>query len=45
MHKFMVIAPQGGLAFENRIDLEIIEICFIYQAPREFLKPREPQLC
>ena len=45
MHKFMVIAPQDGFVFENRIDLEIIEICFIYQTPIEFLKPREPRLC
>ena len=41
----MVIAPQGGFVFENRIDLEIIKICFIYQTPIEFLKPREPRLC
>ena len=33
MHKFMVKTPQGGYVFENRIDLEIIEICFIYQTP------------
>ena len=30
--------------FENRIDLEIIEISFIYQTPIEFLKSREPRL-
>ena len=36
----MVIAPRGSFVFENRIDLEIIEICFTYQTPIEFLKPR-----
>ena len=41
----MVIALQGDYVFENRIDLEIIEICFIYQTPIEFLKPREHRLC
>ena len=45
MHEFMDIAPHDGYVFENRIDLEIIEISFIYQTPIEFLKPREPRLC
>ena len=33
-----------GSVFENRIDLEIIEICFIYQMPIMFKAARTPTL-
>ena len=32
----MFMAPPGGYVFENSIDLEIIEICFINQTLVEF---------